>query len=76
MTKLSHLHFVATEEYARRVVQLGEEPWRVTWSGSPALDNVADVEPLPRAELEAVAGMPLPERGFLVTMHPATLEPE
>src|SRR5215213_260435 len=44
MSKLSHLHFVATEEYARRVVQLGEEPWRVTISGAPGLDNLDSIE--------------------------------
>ena len=36
ITKLSHLHFVSTEQYARRVIQLGEEPWRVTVSGAPS----------------------------------------
>ena len=40
MTKLSHLHFVATEDYARRVVQLGEEPWRVHVVGALSLDNL------------------------------------
>ena len=29
ITKMSHLHFVATEEYRQRVIQLGEEPSRV-----------------------------------------------
>ena len=38
ITKLSHLHFVSTEEYAARVRQLGEEDWRVVVSGAPALD--------------------------------------
>ncbi len=32
ITKMSHLHFVATAHCARRVVQMGEEPWRVTVS--------------------------------------------
>ena len=30
ITKLSHLHFVSTESHAKRVLQMGEEPWRVT----------------------------------------------
>ncbi len=29
LTKMSHLHLVPTEEAARRVVSMGEEPWRV-----------------------------------------------
>ncbi len=75
MTKFSHLHFVATEESARRVIQLGEEPWRVTVSGAPTLDNLSDFEPLSLAELETQVGMDLTDRGFLlVTFHPVTLE--
>ena len=75
ITKLSHLHFVSTEKHAQRVIQLGEEPWRVTVSGSPSLDNIADHQDLPIDELEEIAGIPLPDRGFLVaTFHPATVE--
>ena len=29
ITKMSHLHFVATEDYRNRVVQLGEDPQKV-----------------------------------------------
>jgi UDP-hydrolysing UDP-N-acetyl-D-glucosamine 2-epimerase len=74
MTKLSHLHFVATEEYARRVIQLGEEPWRVLMTGGIGLDNVRSIAPMERAELEAVVGLSLDEPILLVTFHPVTLE--
>ncbi len=74
MTKLSHLHFVATEEYARRVIQLGEEPWRVLMTGGIGLDNVRSISLLERAELEAIVGLSLDEPTLLVTFHPATLE--
>lgn len=47
LTKLSHLHFVAHEEYAQRVLQLGEEAWRVHLVGAPALDLL---EPIPDPE--------------------------
>ena len=29
ITKMSHLHFVATNDYKKRLFQLGEERWRV-----------------------------------------------
>jgi len=75
ITKLSHLHFVANNIYARRVLQLGEEKWRITVSGSPTLDSVLGHNPLPLEELEALVGMSLPERGFLIaTFHPETVE--
>ena len=75
MTKLSHLHFVATEEYARRVVQMGEEAWRVKTVGALSLDNLGDNEPMTRAELEQLVGLDLSASPLLVTFHPATLEP-
>lgn len=75
MTKLSHLHFAATEAYARRLVQLGEEPWRVHRVGAPALDNLADLQPLSLCELEEVVGGTLQPAPLLVTFHPATLDP-
>jgi UDP-hydrolysing UDP-N-acetyl-D-glucosamine 2-epimerase len=77
MTKLSHLHFVGTEAYARRVIQLGEQPWRVTVSGAPSLDNLARIEFLSRGEIAAKFGLDLAEGDFLlVTTHPVTLEYE
>jgi UDP-hydrolysing UDP-N-acetyl-D-glucosamine 2-epimerase len=75
MTKLSHLHFVATEEYARRVVQLGEEPWRVHMVGALSLDNLGQMELMTRPQLETLVDLPLQDPPVLVTMHPATLEP-
>jgi len=76
ITKLSHLHFVATEEYARRVMQMGEEPWRVIVSGAPGLDNLKSVQYLSRQELEALLGLRLDRDPLLVTYHPVTLEYE
>jgi UDP-hydrolysing UDP-N-acetyl-D-glucosamine 2-epimerase len=74
ITKMSHLHFVALEEYRRRVIQMGEEPWRVTVSGEPGLDNITTVPQLSLAELETRIGMTLEPAPLLVTFHPATLE--
>jgi UDP-hydrolysing UDP-N-acetyl-D-glucosamine 2-epimerase len=76
MTKLSHLHFVSTDEYARRIVQLGEEPWRVTVSGAPSLDNLHETKLLSVAALESRFGLRLDEPPLLVTYHPVTLEHE
>jgi UDP-hydrolysing UDP-N-acetyl-D-glucosamine 2-epimerase len=74
VTKLSHLHFVSTDEYARRVRQMGEEPWRVTVSGAPSLDNLRAVRLQPREALETRLGLRLGPRFLLATFHPATLE--
>ncbi len=76
ITKLSHLHFVSTEAYAARVRQLGEEDWRVTVSGAPALDAFVGFEPLDASALEKQFGISFAQRTLLVTFHPETLEPE
>ncbi len=76
MTKLSHLHFVATDEYARRVRQLGEEPWRITISGAPSLDNLTSLHILTKQELELKYNLILDSKPLLVTFHPVTLEYE
>lgn len=76
MTKLSHLHFVTTEEYARRVLQMGEEPWRVVVSGSPSLDNLRTFRCLDDQQLQELLGLRWNVAPLLVTYHPVTLEYE
>lgn len=76
ITKLSHVHFVATQESARRVIQMGEEPWRVVVSGAPSLDNLRSLRLLRSEELEAKYGLCLNPSPLLVTFHPVTLEYE
>ena len=74
LTKLSHLHFVATEAYARRVIQMGEEPWRVICSGAPSLDNLKSISPISDEEYQDGWGLKLAPDFLLVTFHPATRE--
>jgi len=74
ITKMSHLHFVAAEEYRRRVVQLGEQPGHVFHVGGLGVDNILRLKFLTRDELEAVLDFKLAERNLLITFHPVTLE--
>lgn len=74
ITKMSHLHFVAAEEYRRRVVQLGEAPERVFLVGGLGIDNLRRLELLDRAALEAALDFKLGPKNLLVTFHPVTLE--
>ncbi|MEM7355793.1 MAG: UDP-N-acetylglucosamine 2-epimerase [Acidobacteriota bacterium] len=73
LTKLSHLHFVSHEEHAARVLQMGEEPWRVRVTGDPALDLLHQEELLDRQALEKHLGIPLVAPVAAVTFHPTTL---
>ncbi|MGB0383247.1 MAG: UDP-N-acetylglucosamine 2-epimerase [Ardenticatenaceae bacterium] len=74
ITKMSHLHLVSTKRYRERVIQLGEEPWRVTVSGAPSLDNLQAIKWLDLHSLEAKIDFPLQPPPLLVTYHPVTLE--
>jgi UDP-hydrolysing UDP-N-acetyl-D-glucosamine 2-epimerase len=76
MTKLSHLHFPSTDDSARRILQLGEESWRVIACGELSLDNLSTLELLTREQLEARFHVRLPNPFLLVTYHPVTLEYE
>lgn len=75
ITKLSHLHLTATEDYRRRVIQLGEEPSRVVNTGAIGVWNALNITPLPVGELEDFLAMPIEgETVAVVTYHPATNE--
>jgi GDP/UDP-N,N'-diacetylbacillosamine 2-epimerase (hydrolysing) len=74
ITKMSHLHFVATEKYRQRVIQLGEAPERVFNFGAPGLDNIHKLKLLTKDEFEKSIDFGLGKKNLLVTFHPVTLE--
>lgn len=73
ITKMSSLHFVAAEEFRKRVIQMGERPERVFTVGALGLENVTRLELVGRADLEEFVGIPLKAPFFVVTFHPETL---
>lgn len=72
ITKMAHLHFPATEEYAARIRQMGEENWRITVSGAPSLDNLTTGNLHDAAALEARFGFPFTPPPIMVTLHSST----
>jgi GDP/UDP-N,N'-diacetylbacillosamine 2-epimerase (hydrolysing) len=74
ITKMSHLHFVAAEEYRKRVIQLGEHPNRVFQVGGLGIDNIQRLPLLSKEALEEALDFSLGERSLLITFHPVTLE--
>lgn len=74
ITKLSHLHFVAADEYRNRVIQLGEDPSRVYCVGGLGVDNIRGVSLFSREDLEVALGIKLGKTNLLITYHPETLE--
>ena len=74
ITKMSHLHFVSNDDARRRVMQLGEEAWRITVSGAPGIDNLRGAELMDKTEMGALLDFDLKSQPLLVTYHPVTLE--
>ena len=73
ITKMSHLHFTSTEEYRKRVIQLGEQPDRVFYVGAPGVENIKKFPLMSKSEIEAEIKFKLDENTILVTYHPVTL---
>ncbi len=73
ISKMSHLHFTATDEYRKRVIQLGEQPNTVFNFGAPGVDNIRQLKLLSRIELADSINFSLDAPFFLVTYHPVTL---
>lgn len=72
LTKMSHLHFASTREYGNRILQMGEEHWRVTISGAPGLDALRTFNLPSRAHLEEHFSLDLQTPPILVTYHAET----
>ncbi|WP_103640840.1 UDP-N-acetylglucosamine 2-epimerase [Campylobacter concisus] len=74
ITKMSHIHFAATREYANRIIQLGEEPSRVFNVGGPGIENIKKLNLLNKDEFEKSIKFKLAKKNILITFHPVTLE--
>jgi UDP-hydrolysing UDP-N-acetyl-D-glucosamine 2-epimerase len=72
ITKMSSLHFVAAQEYARRVVQLGEQPSSIFNVGSLGVENALASELMSKSDLSKTLNIELKNPILLVTYHPTT----
>ncbi|MBM3805595.1 MAG: UDP-N-acetylglucosamine 2-epimerase (hydrolyzing) [Actinobacteria bacterium] len=72
ITKMAALHFVATQEYARRVVQLGEQPETVFNVGAIGVDLAISTKTVTREVLASILNLKLTKPILLVTFHPTT----
>jgi UDP-hydrolysing UDP-N-acetyl-D-glucosamine 2-epimerase len=75
VTKMASLHFPGTDESARRIIQMGEDPARVFVVGEPGLDNIAHLDRIPREQLAQDLELQATARWVLLAYHPETLAP-
>jgi UDP-hydrolysing UDP-N-acetyl-D-glucosamine 2-epimerase len=76
LTKLSALHFTATDAYRNRVISMGENPKYVLNTGALGVYNIIHEPVIPKPELEKFIGIDINSSTLLVTFHPATMDPE
>ncbi len=73
LSELAHLHFTALEDHRLRLIKRGEEEWRVTVTGEPALTelkNIAQDAP----DVRSALGLGGDEDFVLATFHPTSYD--
>ena len=76
ITKLSHIHFVSTNRYLKRVKQLGENPKMIFNVGSLGIEALKNNKALNKKTLEKKLGIKFRKKNLLITFHPETIHDE
>ena len=75
ITKMSHFHFTSTDEYKKRIIQLGEHPKRVFNVGALGIEGIKKCPLMTKNEFEESTEFKFnKKKSILVTFHPVTLE--
>lgn len=74
ITSMSKLHFVTTENHAKRVEQIINKKENIFLVGAPALDNFSNLKLLTVKEFKEIWNIDLSKPTVLVTFHPETIE--
>ena len=76
ISKMSSLHFVAAEEYKKRLIQLGENPKNIYLAGGLGVESIKRHKLLNKQELENELNIKFLDKSLLITFHPVTLDIE
>jgi len=74
ITKLSHLHFVALPIYKKRLLQMGEESWRIKVIGIPNIKKLKEQRILSTKNLSKIFNLNFQQPVIFSTFHSTTLE--
>ena len=76
-SKLAHIHFTLARAYAENLIKLGEESFRICFSGNPALSNILDTDNINRDELAKYLNIDIVHNNYIVFLkHPLSSEKE
>ncbi|MCK4348862.1 MAG: UDP-N-acetylglucosamine 2-epimerase (hydrolyzing), partial [Thermoplasmatales archaeon] len=74
ITKLAHIHFPVTQESAKRIKKMGEDPLSIFVVGAPGLDTIVNTELIDREEISKKYNLNSSKPILLVVQHPVTVE--
>jgi UDP-hydrolysing UDP-N-acetyl-D-glucosamine 2-epimerase len=74
ISKFAHFHLTNSAPSSRRLLEIGEPAARILEVGEPGLDQLLQLEPVPRTEIEAKFALTPGEPYLVATMHPVTGE--
>lgn len=75
VSKLAHIHFTTAQPYSKNLVSMGEDEWRISFCGTPGLDNITNEPQLSMADVSNFIGSELSEY-IVVLKHPLSSEHE
>lgn len=76
ITRFAHIHFTATKEHTKRLIKMGEEPWRILEVGALSLDSVINQKTLSKENITKKLEINLDGKIIVCVFHPVHLEKE
>lgn len=74
-SKLAHIHFATADVYAENIKKLGEEEFRICFSGNPALNNIVETKVLDKKDLSEYLNIDIYNNEYVVVLkHPLSSE--
>lgn len=74
-SKLAHIHCTTAKEYAQNLQQIGEDSWRILWSGNSSYANIANTPHITREELSKKLDFDIVSEDYIVLLkHPLSSE--
>jgi GDP/UDP-N,N'-diacetylbacillosamine 2-epimerase (hydrolysing) len=76
-SKLAHIHFTTSQFYADNLIKIGEDKFRVCFTGNPAFSNIIETKSITRSELTAKLNFDITSTNYIVFLkHPLSSEVE
>ena len=72
ITKLSNIHFAVSQKSMKRIIQMGENPSHVFFSGSPGIDEIKNGKISSKNTLEKKYGIKFTGNEILLLQHSVT----